>query len=382
MQLDGSPRHANRLTRTRSPGGAERFLTAGSQVSGTVSAVRVFLAVCVVAALAAPLAGSAAVAPRPESPVASELTSVPFRNRVLPASTRSLQSFPLLASAWGGHFDTSTGESVAVYLSPSYPEDDSVPQHWADFLASLVHGPELATLTLLIAPLTDVQSACGGADVLACYSPSDRLILAPGEDVPDGPTVESVVTHEYGHHIAASRQNPPWDAVDYGPKRWASVVGVCRKKLDGKLFPGDELNHYAFNPAEAFAEDYRVLNEQLLGLPVTPWEIVDPSLEPDAATLAALEQDVVSPWTEPRSLTYTGSFRRGASLRPRLFTIQTPLDGTLRATLAAPRGTSFHLTLDGRPTLGTTTICGTRTTTATVTRTGGYGAFRIAVSAP
>lgn len=342
--------------------------------------MRLFLAACLLAALAAPLAASAAAAPRLEQPSGAELTAAPFRDRVLPSSTRSLQSFPLLASAWGGRYQTSTGDSVAVYVARSYPQDDTVPQHWADFVASLVHGPELATLTLLFAPLPDVHSACGAA-ALACYSPTDHVILAPGEDVPDGPSVESVVAHEYGHHIAASRLNPPWDPADFGPKRWASVVGVCRKTVDGALYPGDELNHYALNPGEAFAEDYRLLNEQKLGLPVTPWEIVDPSLQPDDATLAAVEQDVVSPWTGPRSLAYSGSFRKGAPLRPRVFTIQTPLDGTLKATLVAPRGTSFRLTLNGKP-MSTGTICGTRTVTATVTRVSGYGAFKIAVSAP
>ena len=46
-----------------------------------------------------------------------------------------------------------------------------------------------------------------------------------GQDV-GTTTAASVLTHEYGHHIADSRQNPPWPSVNWGTKRWASYENV------------------------------------------------------------------------------------------------------------------------------------------------------------
>ncbi len=103
-----------------------------------------------------------------------------------------------------------------------------------------------------------------------------------------------MITHEYGHHIAASRDNDPWPAVEWGTKRWASYLNVCRRSQAGQLFPGDEGDRYALNPGEAYAEDYRVLNERREGLPESAWTIVDQSLYPDQTALDLLAQDVTA----------------------------------------------------------------------------------------
>ena len=320
------------------------------------------------AALALPAAGVA------------DAPATPFRDTILgPASSRSLQS-ATLDGAWGGPVTATDGEVVAVYFSQAYPEDAARQLQWADFLTSLVHGSELQNVTVLFTPLRQLQRTCG-FQALACYSPSQRTITVPGDELPDGPTLQSLLTHEYGHHVAASRVNLPWDANDWGTKRWATAAGVCKQAASGLLFPGDEGRNYTRNPAEVFAEDYRLLNEQKLGLPISPWDLVDESLQPNDAVLAALEQDVLSPWQASTIRTYAGSFRRTASTRPRTFTIQTPLDGTVRASLAAPKGARFRLFLNGKAT-STGTICGTRTVTATVKWVSGYGAFKLAVSTP
>lgn len=282
-------------------------------------------------------------------------------------------------ATWGGVTTATDGELVSVSFSQDYPVDPARQLQWADFMTSLVHGPELQSVSVLFVPLGQVQRQCG-SEALACYSPQDETIVLPGDELPDGPSLQSILIHEYGHHIAATRANPPWDANEYGPKRWATAMGVCAKAAAGQLFPGDEGIEYDRNPAEVFAEDYRVLNEQKLGLPVSSWDIVDQSLQPDASVLAALDQDVVSPWEAPTVSTYSGSFRKLASPRPRTFTVRTPLDGTLRASLAGPKGAKFRLYLNGKPATSAT-VCGVRTVTATVKRISGYGAFRLAVSA-
>jgi hypothetical protein len=274
---------------------------------------------------------------------------------------------------WGGTYTTSTNEQVTIYISRSYPEDSAVGQQWADFVASLLHGPEISQVTIFLAPPTQVSQICGGQDVLGCYG-NDQLI-APGEDQP-GITAEAVIAHEYGHHIAEHRSNAPWRAIDWGTKRWSSYLNVCARARARELFPGAETALvYKFNPGEVFAEDYRLLNEQRLGLPITPWLVVDDSLQPDARALALVQADVTSPWTTNRTTTLRGTFARGGS-SVRAFKVSTPYDGTLVTSLRSAR--SERLRINVR----TTTICGSRTATLRVTRVSGLGAFAVSVSRP
>jgi hypothetical protein len=97
--------------------------------------------------------------------------------------------------------------------------------------------------------------------------------------------------------------------------------------------PGDESARYTLNPGEAFAEDYRVLNERREGLSETPWQVVDQSFYPDQTTLDAVAADVTTPWTGPTTTALHSSFTSRATGRG--FRVATPLDGTFRVTLAS-----------------------------------------------
>jgi hypothetical protein len=81
------------------------------------------------------------------------------------------------------------------------------------------------------------------------------------------------------------------------------------------------------NPGEAFAETYRVLNEQKLGLPLEPWDIVTTSLYPDATALSLLEEDVLTPWTAAPAQTLSAKLT--AKVRTRTFKVHAPYDGVL-----------------------------------------------------
>src|SRR6202011_5176365 len=201
-------------------------------------------------------------------------------------------------------------------------QDPAVLQRWADFVAGLIHGAEISDLTMYLAPLSEVQQLCG-ANASACYGES--MLVAPSEDLPDGTSAEAVVTHEYGHHVAASRDDAPWAAVDWGTKRWATYEGVCARTHDSQLFPGDEGSNYQLNPGEAFAESYRVLNERRAGVAEASWRIVDRLLYPDDQALALLEQDVLQPWVPSAPASYTGSLTRAKPSRT--LTVGTALDG-------------------------------------------------------
>jgi hypothetical protein len=295
----------------------------------------------------------------------------------------------------GGEYTTASGESVHIFSAAAYSADPAFNQRWADFVATMPHGSEIATVTIYFAPPSEVQSVCG-ARSLACYSPDDQVIFTTGEDVTDRATAQSILAHEYGHHIANGQQNPPWTAEDYGTKRWATYENVCRKARDQQLYPGDEGDHYKLNSGEVFAESYRVYVEQTLGLPSSPWLAVDAGLQPDATALALLAQDVSDPWPGPTVSTRPGVFRPYTG-DARTFRFAAPLDGVLTLSLRAPAGGSYDLRLfdpSGRELLAETmagarrvktiryVVCGERSFELRVIRHKGFGGFTLQVAKP
>jgi hypothetical protein len=302
---------------------------------------------------------------------------------------------PVAAAEWGGRTATPAGEPVTIFLSDAYPQDPALQARWAAFLGSLIHGPEISTVTVQIAPRREIARLCGFT-AAACYSPSRRTIVAPGEDPPNGPSAEAILAHEYGHHVAASRVNSPWRAVDWGTKRWASHLQVCRGVDQGLLFPGPALDprQYAFNPAEVFAESYRLLNERRAGRPESPWEVVSRTLYPDDTALAMLEQDILSPWHGPTVSIVRGSFSR-AGRAMRTHVVATQLDGLFEVTMRVPASARLRVevlnasgervasaTARGASRLGYTIVCGSRTHRLRVTRLNGAGAYTLTISKP
>ena len=346
------------------------------------------------AAVALPAAAAATAKPRLESPRVAELARAEaIRDDVLARSVvRQLQA---TLADWGGRYTTAGGEAVTIRVSDSYPEDEAVVRRWVDYLGTLLHGPELSSVTVYLLRPDELERACGPG-ALACYSARESLIIAPGEDPEPGTSAESVLAHEYGHHLAASRANPPWEAIDYGTKRWASYQDVCRGVRTGRLFSGAQQNprRYRLSAAEAFAESYRLLNERRLGVPETPWQIVEDVLYPDPTSLALLQQDIVEPWRAATTTDARGSFTRRGT-RTRTHTVATPLDGTLRVTLRTPRPLRLQLqllaadgsrvgqaTVSGGARAVQTTVCGSRSYRLRVTRLAGAGAYRLSISKP
>jgi hypothetical protein len=334
---------------------------------------------------AAALAGGN-TSPAAEQPVAKQLSVFGLgrgighvRSRVV---LRQLRFLSLPPGAWGGAYTTKSGARVTIQSSGAYPVDPAVNQARADFVDSLVHGSEIGTVKIYFAPPAEVGPLCGGQEVDGCYAPATGDIITVGEDTPWS-TVEEVVAHEYGHHVATNRLNDPWPAVAFGTKRWATYEGVCQKEASGVAFPGDEGEHYLQNPGESFAESFMHLNEVKLGLPETPWGY-DPMFRPDPTALAAIELDVVKPWQKETIRQLRGRFtRRG---QQKTFTFKTPLDGVFAAQLHAPRGS--RLTVSGPSVvkrysagLAAALVCGQRTVTARFTA-GGAGRFAAATLIP
>ena len=337
-------------------------------------------------------AAQSAPAPRLKSPRLSDIAraSGPISDTLI--SRPQMQAAALAPTGyWGGVYRASTGENVTVYASNAYPMDSTLGQRWADFLASLLHGAELSTVTVLLSTPGEISRICG-QDALACYDPRGAQLYAPGEDPDASLSAEAVIAHEYGHHVAQNPNNSPWDAGDWGPKRWDSAIQVCAATKQGRLAPGaEDPVRYETNPGEGWAETYRLLNQRRLGLPESPWEIVSQALYPTDAALAAAELDVTSPW--PGNTTTTSSATVTRTSRTRTYTVATPLDGTLKLTLRASAGLRVAVDMfasstrvahaTGRGTLArSTTVCGTRNYRVRVKELKGRGSFSLAVSKP
>ena len=348
-------------------------------------------AVAVVTALTAAAAAQSAPQPRLKTPSLDAIghASGAIPDRIITTPTRVLALAP--GGYWGGPYKVASGETVTVYASNSYAMDPALGQRWANFLASLVHGPELSTVTVLLSTADQIGRVCGG-DALACYSPHGALLYAPGDDPTADLSAEAVITHEYGHHIAANRSNSPWDAEDWGPKRWASAEQVCARTKGGQLSPGaEDPVRYVVNPGEGWAETYRLLNQRKLGVPESPWEIVSQSLYPTDAALAAADQDVTTPWLADATSVRSGSVTRRS--RTRTYTVSTPLDGSLKVSLRSSAGLRVALYVYASTTrvvhaagagslTRSTTVCGARTYRVRVTELHGAGSFRLTVAKP
>jgi hypothetical protein len=292
---------------------------------------------------------------------------------------------------WGGEVTAFTGERVRVFISATYPRDDAVARRWANALASLLHGSELSLVRAYIAPHPEVETICGRKGVLGCYGGQE--LVTTGEPV-QGVSAEEVLAHEYGHHVAANRQNPPWSAVHWGPKRWASYANVCARTAAGTAFPGDQGLRYELNPGEAFAEAYRVLNAIRAGSPSFTWDLADVSFRPNEDALAAVEADVARPWTQPPTRLVRARFVGKATSWTTA--LATPLDGDVTITLRTSLGTSHTVELrslnrrivaralwsgSGEQTL-TYRVCGERSVLVRVVRHAGGPRFTLRMNAP
>jgi hypothetical protein len=348
-------------------------------------------AAAVVTALMAAAAAQSAPARQLKTPQVANIGraagTIPDSIIRAPETTRALAP----DGYWGGEYRTPAGEAVTIYASNSYPMDAALGQRWANFLASLLHGSELSTVTVLLSTPAQISRVCG-SDSLACYSARGALLYAPGEDPSSDLSAEAVIAHEYGHHVAASRINSPWDALDWGPKRWASAIQVCAREKKGELAPGaEDPVRYEVNPGEGWAETYRLLNQRRLGVTESPWEIVSQALYPTSAALTAAEQDVTTPWQADSTTVRSGSVTRTS--RTRTYTVRTALDGTLKVALRSSAGLRVALDVyasstrvahvtGGGSLSRSTTICGARSYRVRVTELRGKGSFRLSVTEP
>jgi hypothetical protein len=291
---------------------------------------------------------------------------------------------------------TKEGYSVSVAFSAGVPVDPQLAGTYVAFLDGLPHGTELRKLNILIADTSEVASLCGGDEsdgILACYGARGQQMIVPSSGLDTttedgGYSTAYVLTHEYGHHIAANRDNQGFAAIDYGPKYWASAEMVCDRTLGRKLAPGDEAGSYLRNPGEAWAEVYARLT-----FPDQPWTFTR-LLRPDLAALDAARRDVLTPWSGNASKTFV----MPAGRRTQSFDVPLTLDGRLSAVVRGRSGSDVKVAVtSGRQKVGHSDGRGgrnvwrlrsgcrerpTETLTFTVSRTAGRGPVTLLVSYP
>jgi len=278
--------------------------------------------------LAAP-AGAGARSPQATNLLAGPRTAAPVHDVVLARPSTSSARISATASTQRYPINDGSGATVAIAVTAGCAVacEAADPQPIADFIGTLVHGPEVELLTIQVDTPFQLGLDCG-FEAEACYYNGENKMVISGEPWTSigGASREFVIAHEYGHHVAQHRENPaPFPAaIEWGPPRWASQERVCQGWRWGTLFPDpDEYGeHYYSHPGEAFAEAFA---HNRFPQSRVRWRWTG-YLKPTPATFEAIVEDVLDPWRARRTLTIRGRFpARGAAVH----WLQTPLDGRL-----------------------------------------------------
>jgi hypothetical protein len=271
----------------------------------------------------------------------------PVRDTVI--EEPGLGSARISASASANRYPVNDGGGATVAVAVTEACQSSCtaanPQQIADFLGTLIHGPEMELLTVQLDTPSQIEFDCGfGAQ--ACYYGSENRIVLSGNatPTPDGAGREYVLAHEYGHHVARHRESPPPfpPAIDWGTARWASQQNVCQGSRAGALFPGNEGLHYFRDPGEAFAESFARYRFPDSGV---PWRWVE-ALRPNATAFEAIREDTLNPWLGRTAFQLEGPLSPGED-QPTVESFKTPLDGTV-SLRPAGRPRRYQLSLMSR----------------------------------
>jgi len=159
---------------------------------------------------------------------------------------------------------------------------------YASVLRAAAHGNEISTVTIRIVPEPQIPALCGGQEAAACYtgrSGPANIIVPAGKSR----LLESVLLHEYGHHLDTAWRVPGVRELNGTPMWWASR-GMA-SLLASRRVAFDYSLGWEHSIGEIFAEDYAYIHTG------TRYSI--PWLTPPDDTLkAALFSELGTP-TEP-----------------------------------------------------------------------------------
>lgn len=337
----------------------------------------------------------------PDQASSQAIPGAPIRDRVIPRLPRTVAraAASVDGGGRGGVYQVTsaagTTERVRIYTSRSFRTWSATTNRmWAQRFADMPHGTELSKLTVYLSPFSEISSewVCGyRAD--SCYDPNDGVMYLSGERPPDGADMFQIAMHEYGHHIANHRSNLPWDSVNWGPKYWATAQQVCVNTRVSRMWPSDAANHYEDHPGEIWAETYRLVASNAMGIRPDAWEILNPVWDPTSRLdlLTAAGKDVSQPWRGARSLTKTGTFS-AAGAAEQTVAVPMTLDGEVTATIATSGGLKASVSIRETATakvIGPASTsksrarsCGVSAVTVAVRRTSGRGAWTLTIHHP
>lgn len=321
----------------------------------------------------------------------------PVRDTVLPMPGPVTAGIAASAATARYPIEDGSGATIAVAVTTACQAlcTAAEPQQIADFIGTLIHGPEVRLLTVQLDTPSQLGFDCGfGAQ--ACYFTDQNRIVISGDNTPgpDGASRDYVLAHEYGHHVAQHRRTPaPFPAaINWGTARWSSYEHVCQRQRAGLLFPGNEGGHYFQDPGEAFAESfarYRFPEAKV------KWEW-SRFLKPNARAFQAIREDTLEPWSHRTKLVIRGRLPRARGAVA-VESFPTPLDGTVSLRSSPPPRHRYLLRLVnlGHRILHTSrqrldlhhrfdyTVCGQSRLRVTIRSTGrSRGAFRLLVRRP
>ena len=155
---------------------------------------------------------------------------------------------------------------------------------YASVLRASAHGNEISKVRIIIVPEPQVQAFCGGADAAACYDRASATIVLPAGK---SKLLETVILHEYGHHIDGFWHVPGVQELNGTPAWWVAR-GMAALLADHRVAFDYSLGWF-HSVGEVFAEDYAYIHvHSRYGM--TSW--LSP---PDAALESAMFAELGTP---------------------------------------------------------------------------------------
>jgi hypothetical protein len=248
-----------------------------------------------------------------------------FRGRVVVAALLAVLA---LAGATGANAAIVTSHDDQGRTITFDVRATAVDTEWyASVLRAAAHGNEISDVTITIVPEPQIPAFCGGQDAAACYSRTG----SPTIFVPAGKSrlLESILLHEYGHHLDTFWHVSGVPELNGTPTWWADR-GMA-SLLAGHKVAFDYSLGWSHSIGEVFAEDYAYIHTH--SRYAITW--LSP---PDAALQSAMFAELGTPTTAlPAAPEVPLVINRTGTLSPRdSFTVPFGLLGPgRRVTLAA-----------------------------------------------
>lgn len=126
---------------------------------------------------------------------------------------------------------------------------------YASVLRAAAHGDEISDVKIIIVPEPQVQAFCGGADAAGCYDRSPPTIIVPAGK---SKLLETILLHEYGHHLDTVWRVPGVSELNGTPTWWAAR-GMAAL-LANRQVANDYSLGWDHGIGEVFAEDYAYIH--------------------------------------------------------------------------------------------------------------------------